>query len=242
MASKKNTNMPTSDISPESSRRTKTRQALIEAARELVYERGHEKISIQDITRRAGVGTGTFYNYFQTKQDVFLAVLDDFRQTFQHNLDEARARIKDPAMRVATTLKYYFEQAQDNEAWNSFVAYSGLPGEYILHQPVDQCLKDVQAGTRAGRFKVSDPHFAEALITGMVTHVNRQITAGKLGRTAMEDTVQYILRMLGIPDLVARALVQAPLPPVAAPRRDRKPDSSVTPLANVHTFVQPQAS
>ena len=47
-------------------KRLRTRKALIHAARDLVYERGHKRISIQDITERATVGTGTFYNYFET--------------------------------------------------------------------------------------------------------------------------------------------------------------------------------
>ncbi|MGK0338981.1 MAG: AcrR family transcriptional regulator, partial [Candidatus Azotimanducaceae bacterium] len=44
-------------------KRERTRQALIEAAAVLVDERGHERISIQDITDKADVGLGTFYNY-----------------------------------------------------------------------------------------------------------------------------------------------------------------------------------
>ncbi len=94
--------------------RSKTRDVLLKAARELVFERGHEKISIKNITNRAGVATGTFYNYFVTKQDVFEAVIDDYRRQFAEEIEETRSRLKDPAMVVATTLKYYFYQSQYN--------------------------------------------------------------------------------------------------------------------------------
>lgn len=195
-------------------KRLRTRKALVLAARDLVYERGHEKISIHDITERAKVGTGTFYNYFQTKRQVFEAVLDDFRESFARDLEEVRSNLKDPAMIVAVTLKYYFHQAQDNDLWKTFVTYSGLSGEHVLHQEEQQCLSDIQRGASAGRFKVEDAFFTQSLVTGMVRHTNLEISKGVLGRSAMENTTRYILRMLGLPDLVAKALVQSPLPPV----------------------------
>ncbi len=201
-------------------KRLRTRKALVLAARDLVYARGHEKISIQDITERAEVGTGTFYNYFRTKQQVFEAVLDDFRESFARDLEEVRKKLKDPAMTVAVTLKYYFHQAQDNDSWNTFVTYSGLSGEHVLHQEEQQCLSDIQRGVRAGRFKVDDAFFTQSLVTGMVRHTNLGISKGVLGRSAMENTTRYILRMLGLPDLVAKALVQSPLPPVQAQKEN----------------------
>jgi len=202
-----------------SRKRERTRGALISAARDLVFERGHERISIQDITERADVGLGTFYNYFATKAEVFEAVIEDMRAAFNAELDAMRQPLKDPAFIVAVTLKHCFRQAQDNKDWNTFLAYSGLEGEYLLHQDEEQLLADLKRGAAAGRFKIEDPQFARTLIMGMVRHVNREIRAGRLGRKAMDDATQYVLRMLGLPDLVARALVQSPMPATAPARR-----------------------
>lgn len=201
-----------------SDKKLRTRRSLTHAARDLVYERGHDKISIQDITVSAGVATGTFYNHFQTKQDVFEAVLDDFREAFAQELEEVRRNLTDPALIITATLKYYFRQAQDNEMWSSYLKFSGLPGEHVLCQSHEQCLEDIQRGAKAGRFTVDDVYFTHTLILGMVRHINKEVSEGKLGRSAMDNTVQYVLRMLGLPALVARALVQSPLPPVPAQR------------------------
>jgi Transcriptional regulator len=208
-----------------SKRRERTRANLVEAARSLVFERGHEKIAIQDITERAGVGLGTFYNYFETKTAVFEAVLDAMRAAFTEELDALRAPLKDPAFIVAVTLRHCFCAAQDNEEWNTFIAYAGLDGEHLLHQPPEQLLGDIKRGVSAGRFKVEDVHFAQSLIMGMVKHVTREIRSGRLNRSAMDDTTQYVLRMLGLPDLVARALVQTPAPN-QAPKKAASPDDA----------------
>lgn len=227
-----------SDKDKLASKRERTRRALLDAARALVYERGHDKIAIQDITERANVGLGTFYNYFETKHAVFEAVLDEIRRRFNDRLDDIRRPIKDPALIVAVTLKYCFLEAQDNEEWHTFLTYSGLDGERMLHQDEEQCLTDIRRGVSAGRFKVDDVYFAQSLVLGMVKHVNHEIARGRLGRRAMEDATRYILRMLGLPDLVAKALVQTPLPPVPAPRRGTREsvsgdqgDDNVVPMA-----------
>ena len=209
-------------------RRTQTRQALVLAARDLVLKRGHEKISIQDITIEAGLGTGTFYNYFSTKQDVFEAVLADYRQQFADEIGATRARLKDPATVVAVTLKYYFHQAQHNDQWKNFLIFSGLPDRHVLRQDDDECLADIQRGVKAGRFKVEDSDFARSLISGMVDHINLEIANKRLAPYATDNAVRYILRMLGLPDLVAKALTQSPLPPIAA-RRDESPRIPIPP-------------
>ena len=74
-------------------KRERTRQSLLDATRTIVFERGHDKISITDITQRANVATGTFYNYFPSKQCAFEAVLTDIKRQFNVRLDEIRERI-----------------------------------------------------------------------------------------------------------------------------------------------------
>jgi len=200
-------------------KRERTRQALIDAAGLLIHERGHERISIQDITDKADVGLGTFYNYFDNKQMVFEAILDEIRQRFEKRLDTLRSSLTDPASRIAATLQFCFMEALDNEEWKIFLAKSGLEGEHLLLQDPAQCLADIETGTKRGRFKIDNPAFVANLIHGMARHITIEIASGKLDRDAIPDTTRYVLRMLGLPEMVAKAITQTPLPPVAAQQR-----------------------
>jgi AcrR family transcriptional regulator len=56
--------------------RSMYREAIIEAAEEELASSGFHGARIQDIAKRAGVAVGTFYNHFETKEDVLLALLD----------------------------------------------------------------------------------------------------------------------------------------------------------------------
>lgn len=47
-----------------------TRETLIETAEHLLQQKGYEKMSVSDITKASGVAKGTFYNYFDKKEDI----------------------------------------------------------------------------------------------------------------------------------------------------------------------------
>jgi AcrR family transcriptional regulator len=56
-------------------RKRATRQRLVQAAADLLIERGCDAVSVQAITDRADVGRGTFYLHFKDKDDILWAIL-----------------------------------------------------------------------------------------------------------------------------------------------------------------------
>ncbi|ALA60265.1 TetR/AcrR family transcriptional regulator [Nitrospira moscoviensis] len=56
-------------------RREKTRRALLDVALGLFYEKGIYWTKIEDITERADIGKGTFYQYFDTKEQLLAELL-----------------------------------------------------------------------------------------------------------------------------------------------------------------------
>ena len=58
---------------------TRTRQALQAALLELMVERGYERLSVQQILDRAGVGRATFYLHFHSKEDLLRGSLELLR-------------------------------------------------------------------------------------------------------------------------------------------------------------------
>ena len=206
----------------ESEKRNNTKRALLESARDLVSERGSDRISIQEITQRADVATGTYYNYFETKRDIFGAVALLLRSEMQGDLEPVRNKIKDPAMRVTITLRYYFEQAFNHIEWREFIRNTGLSEEITLRQPEEEALKDIEEGIKGGRFRVDDPSFTQSLILGMVKHVIQEIETRQADESCISYAIRSILQMLGLPELVSQALTLTPLPPIAATKRERK--------------------
>ncbi len=60
---------------PKTSRGRKTRQRILDAAEAEFGEKGFHEGSIAGITQRAGVALGTFYTYFESKEEIFQALV-----------------------------------------------------------------------------------------------------------------------------------------------------------------------
>ena len=62
---------------PRTARGERTLRKILDAAREEFGDRGFSDSSIVGITQRAGVALGTFYTYFNSKEEVFQALVRD---------------------------------------------------------------------------------------------------------------------------------------------------------------------
>lgn len=76
---------------PLTKRGEATRLRLLEAAEVVFAEQGYHEASIVKITERAGIGLGTFYLYFDSKQSIFEALVIDLNRRVRHAMSEAMA-------------------------------------------------------------------------------------------------------------------------------------------------------
>lgn len=74
------------DREPSTARGEATRKKLLAAAERLFGREGYHRTSVAGITREAGVGHGTFYLYFESKEEIF-------RELVRHLSHELRATI-----------------------------------------------------------------------------------------------------------------------------------------------------
>jgi len=59
-----------------------TREAILEAAAELMHLKGYQATSLDDVLRESGVGKGNFYYHFKSKEDLGYAILDQAIASF----------------------------------------------------------------------------------------------------------------------------------------------------------------
>jgi AcrR family transcriptional regulator len=91
-----------------------TRRALFRAAATVVGRRGYEGASVAEITKLAGVANGTFYNYFETRQQLFDQLLPVIGEQL---LERIRASLQDDLVgieREHQRIVTYFEFFQQN--------------------------------------------------------------------------------------------------------------------------------
>ncbi|MCD6450647.1 MAG: TetR/AcrR family transcriptional regulator [Thermotogaceae bacterium] len=92
-------------ISPNKAEEDTTKAKILSSAEKLFSEKGFRKTQIYDITRLAGVGLGTFYLYFETKQDVLKELVIRINRMLRHTIKAAISGISD--RRDAEIAGYY---------------------------------------------------------------------------------------------------------------------------------------
>lgn len=76
------------------------RRALVEAALELIDQRGVDDLSVREVARRAGVSSGAPFRHFADKSALLAAVAEDAQRSFLEHTDAAlRAAPHDPIER-----------------------------------------------------------------------------------------------------------------------------------------------
>ncbi len=97
-------------------RKEKTRRVLIEVALGLFYEKGIYWTKIEDITEQADIGKGTFYQYFETKEALLQALLQEGLNALLTRIAEA-VQVVSPGPKVLSKaveaqLDFYLENPE----------------------------------------------------------------------------------------------------------------------------------
>jgi AcrR family transcriptional regulator len=63
------------------------REEILQSAKKLFRQHGYEKTVVSDIVKDVKIAQGTFYNYFTSKEDIFMAILEIIQEDIIKNLE-----------------------------------------------------------------------------------------------------------------------------------------------------------
>lgn len=89
----------------------KTRSRLLESARRLISERGFDHVSVEDITKDSGVAKGTFYYYFECKEEVVAELSFQSIQTIIKKAIDYDGDVRECCL-------YYFIELYKDASWS----------------------------------------------------------------------------------------------------------------------------
>jgi AcrR family transcriptional regulator len=198
-------------------RRARTRQKLTEAASVLIAEKGVAGLRIQEITERADVALGSFYNHFKTKEELVEAVVTDTIEVRAQGIVARMAALEDPADAVSFACRRVVRIAYEDPelAW-LFVNLDRADAlfETIVHRYALSALHD---GLATGRFVIADPDVALTSLVGGAIAVMRAILDGRFGPEADVVFAGATLRSIGVGIGEAAEIARRELPPVGVP-------------------------
>lgn len=187
-------------------RRMRTRAALLDAGRRLFAERDAASVTIQEITEAADVAKGSFYNHFESREELQRRAAEEALEELGASLDrEVAEREADPARVIAQSLLATMRACIANPSLGAFVLRNTDIldlGEAILSRG----RRDLLHGRRSGRFEIDDVDVLLAALAGASQQILRGRLAGRLRASAETRFVALVLRLLGVESAEARKI------------------------------------
>jgi AcrR family transcriptional regulator len=214
-------NASTKQVNRLDRRKARTRAALIRAAQTLIAE-DRTNVPILEITQAADVGMGSFYNHFETKEQLFDAAVESVMDAYGQLLDRLTAAVKDPAEVFACSFRLTGRLNRREPELSRVLLNNALRLLSADNGLAPRARRDIAAAVESGRFDVADLDVAVTMAAGALLALG-QLLQDQPDRDVEETTdrmAEDLLHMFGVPRRQAHRICTAPLPELEAVRVD----------------------
>ena len=194
-------------------RRARTRAALIEAAQQFLAE-DRTNVSVLEITQAADVGLGSFYNHFESKEELFQAAVDQVLEAHGELMDRVTEGIEDPAEVFARAFRLTGRLHRQLPGASRVMLHHGPELIFSERGLGPRALRDIKAAKKAGRFTIGDPELALVAAGGAVLGLGQLLheQPDRSAARAADELTAALLRMFGVDPDEAREICRRPLP------------------------------
>jgi AcrR family transcriptional regulator len=166
-------------------RSEETRSKIILSAIKLFSARGFNSASVDEICKDAGISKGAFYHHFKSKQDLFLALLDEWLQTIDNAIEVSKDKtVPETFMQITEAFPYIFETA--NEGLPMFL-------EFWLQASRDEKIWQASISPYRRYHKHFTALIKKGVDEGSFVEVNPELTSRMIMSTAMGLLLQSLL-------------------------------------------------
>lgn len=91
----------------------KTRLLLLDVARQIFAKQGLEDTTMNDIAQASGKGRRTLYTYFKSKEEIYMAVVQEELERLSERLKEVADRVMDPEDKIVAMIYAHLDVIKD---------------------------------------------------------------------------------------------------------------------------------
>jgi AcrR family transcriptional regulator len=211
MASTDEVGRPQTSPTRSDRRRERTRSKLADAARALIAEKGVAGLRIGEITETADVGRGSFYNHFDSKEDLVEAIVRESLEALASAVLDDLPEDEDPAVRASYADRRFIRLAYDDPTFARLLVNLHHGDDLFATATLPYARVILQRGLKTGRLDVADLDVALIVLAGGALALIRAILAGDAPPDADMAHAESVLRMFGISAEEAREISHRPL-------------------------------
>lgn len=164
------------------------RRAILDAARMVFARLGYEAASIRDIIRETDLASGTFYNYFKSKEEVFEAIADDSVRRFRPLLQQVRetANNLEEYLLAAYGAYFNFLAEENDQAIRDDAPHLALIGVRIDTPEMDSISREIRADLELVLMKTGHGHIDTDYLTAAAIGIAREMGDHMLTRRPVD--------------------------------------------------------
>ena len=170
-------------------RQTRTREALLFAARRLMGLDSIAPFTIDELIQSAGVAKGSFYNHFQDKEAIAAEVHRAVREKEEAEVREVNSDIADPVARIARGMAVYARMAMTAPEDSRILALHRIGSQFLQSGVNAGLAADLRAALRDGRVVAPSIEAAAMLVVGQVAVLMARI-GGEVDQVEAETVAQ----------------------------------------------------
>lgn len=204
-------------IADEGGKRGRTRQRFLAATFELIGHEHGRSVRIEEICSAISVSRGTFYNYFDSVEELFQVLAFDLSHDFNMAVVATLASIDSSAERINAAIQHYLKRAQRDAAWGWAMVHLSGAGDFFGAESSEACFVAVEQGIESGEFDLPKAQFGRDLLLGSMLSCMVSTLRGRGARSQPRVIAHHLLRALGVPDDRAREISERPLPDLKVP-------------------------
>ncbi len=180
-------------------RRTKTREALLLAARTLMVARQKDGFTIDDVVQLAGVAKGSFYNHFPDKEALADEVYRETRAKEESEIEAVNRAVDDPMARVARAMALYARLALTSPEEAGIITMGQVSALSIRSSANAGLVRDLREGLQAGKIVVPSIEAGAMLVIGQTAVLMSRLKAPREHGSACDLAQQCIaLTLVGL--------------------------------------------
>lgn len=194
---------------------TKTRQKLLEVARELFAHKGFEATTMNDIAAASGRGRRTLYTYFRNKEEIYYAVIEEELERLSEKMDEVAVMDVEPEEKIFTLIYTHLSIIRDTVARNGTLRAEFFRNIWMVEKvrkafDVEEhriLQKVLQEGVDKGRFRIENVGLMADIVYYSVKGLEVPYIYDRLGVGLSEDETYpivkgIVMRVLNMPPAV----------------------------------------
>lgn len=193
-------------------RKRRNRQALVEAAHTVMAEKGIDAATMSEIADLADVGAGTVYNYFASKDDLAMRVMEEVMDRLAQRIEAVTDTFDDPGQVYAFGIRNVMKAATTDRRWSWLLRRSEVIADAMYRVMGPYAIRDLRNAVAAGRYRVEDAEMAWRQATHAIVGFSLAVCDGKLAPGKIDEAVVNLLGMVGVPRDEAWEIARRPSP------------------------------